>query len=88
MSIPFDFFSSKETQKQEYTQWDLLDNFTPIAEPAVHKKKVHAPGEGQVITIEGIRIDFPLKPCKHSVEPVPASSTNQLLLTQMLLRSR
>ncbi|KAL9555729.1 hypothetical protein MBANPS3_002226 [Mucor bainieri] len=63
MAITADFFAPKKAKKQELTQMDLLDSFSPTAEPAVHKKKVHAPGEGQVITIEGIRIDFPLKPC-------------------------
>lgn len=70
-SIPFNYFARRKTQKQELTQTDLLESLVSTAEPAVHKKKVHAPGEGQVITIEGIRIDFPLKPCKHPVESVP-----------------
>lgn len=79
MSIPFDFSASKKTLKQEYTQLDLFESLTPTTEPAVHKKKVHAPGEGQVITIEGIRIDFPLKPCKHPVDPTSDASTKYRL---------
>ncbi|KAL9550370.1 hypothetical protein PS6_005585 [Mucor atramentarius] len=83
MSIPFDFFASKKTLKQEYTQLDLFESLTPTAEPAVHKKKVHAPGEGQVITIEGIRIDFPLKPCKHPADPTSDAYAAQI---QMMTR--
>lgn len=48
-------------------QLDLHDNFLAPNEPTVHKKKVHTPGAGQAITIEGIRIDFPLKPCKKHI---------------------
>ncbi|KAL0140560.1 hypothetical protein V8B55DRAFT_1447814 [Mucor lusitanicus] len=67
-SIPFNYFARRKTQKQELTQTDLLESLVSTAEPAVHKKKVHAPGEGQVITIEGIRIDFPLKPYAAQIQ--------------------
>ncbi|CEP10455.1 hypothetical protein [Parasitella parasitica] len=49
-------------------QLDLHENFLVSGEPTVHKKKTHAAGEGQAITIEGIRIDFPLKPYPAQIQ--------------------
>lgn len=67
MSIPYDIFNFSKKQQAEMMQLDLHDNFLAPNEPTVHKKKLHTPGEGQAITIEGIRIDFPLKPCKKHI---------------------
>ncbi|KAI8327936.1 hypothetical protein EDC96DRAFT_81137 [Choanephora cucurbitarum] len=38
------------------------------------QKKVHAPGSGQTITIESVRIDFPLKPYAAQIQMMNKAS--------------
>lgn len=69
MSSAFDEFyklgsSNNKTTKTKGKQRNRKDNGTEESKVSTtHKKKVHTPGNSETITIDNVRIDFPLKPC-------------------------
>jgi hypothetical protein len=51
-----------------------------------HKKKVHILGSSQTITIDGVRIDFPLKPCKYNPKLRNSFVLSTLTITPRMLQ--
>jgi hypothetical protein len=75
MSSAFDAFynlgssnAAKGKGRRRRRRNNELEENEDLETPAAHKKKVHVLGNSQTITIDNVRIDFPLKPCTYKLK--------------------